>query len=113
MAQQEFLRDEAGLDGLAEADVVGDEQVDPKHGQRTRHRGELMGFDGDPGAERRLERPLVGPGDGAPADGVDEGARQRGRRELALLVTVVGTRHHPLLTAHADELAHLRGVSQS
>ena len=31
MPQQELLNDETGLNGLSQADVVGNEQIDPRH----------------------------------------------------------------------------------
>ena len=31
VAQDHFLNDQAGFDGLAEADVVGNQQIDPRH----------------------------------------------------------------------------------
>jgi hypothetical protein len=72
--QQHLLDDQAGLDRLAEAHVVGDEQVDPRHGEGAGDGFELVLLDRDAGPERGLERPGVGAGDGAPADGVEEGA---------------------------------------
>ena len=41
MADDEFQGDQAGLDGLAEPHVVGDEQVHPRHVERTDDRVEL------------------------------------------------------------------------
>ena len=55
MAEQQLLSDEASLDGLAEADVIGDEQVDPWHLQGTHDRVELVVLDRDAAPERRLE----------------------------------------------------------
>ena len=51
----------AGLDGLADADVVGDQQPDRVLPQRHQQRDELVGagFDGEPG--QRPERPGAGP----------------------------------------------------
>ena len=57
MADDEFQRDQPGLDGLAEAHVVGDEQVDPRHLDGPHHRVKLVVLDVDAAAERRLERP--------------------------------------------------------
>ena len=48
MAQDHLLDDEAGLDGLAEPDVIGDEQVDPGHREGPHHGVELVVLDGDP-----------------------------------------------------------------
>ena len=74
VAQQHLLDDEAGLDRLAEAHVVGDQQVDPRHREGPGDGFELVLLDREPGPERGLQRPGVGAGDGAPADGVEEGA---------------------------------------
>ena len=53
--------DQAGLDGLADADVVGDQQPDRVLPQRHQQRHELVGagLDGEPG--QRAERPGAGP----------------------------------------------------
>ena len=61
-----------GLDRLAEADVVGDQQRRARHPQRADERLELVVLDRDAAAERRLQRALVGARDRAPADGVEE-----------------------------------------
>ena len=74
VSQQHLLHDQASLDRLAEAHVVGDEQVDPRHGESTGDGFELVLLDRDAGPERGLQRPGVGAGHGAPADGVEEGA---------------------------------------
>ena len=47
VAKDQLLDDEAGLDGLAEADVVGDQQVDPRHLQGARDGVELVILEGD------------------------------------------------------------------
>ena len=57
VAEDQFLGDQAGLDGLAETDVVGDQQVDARHLERPDERVELVVLDVDAAAERRLERP--------------------------------------------------------
>ncbi|MDH6438194.1 hypothetical protein M2158_006735 [Streptomyces sp. SAI-144] len=72
-AQHELLHDEAGLDGLAEADVVGEEEVDAGRADRAGDRLQLVRLDGDAGAERGLEGFAVGGRDGGPADGIEEG----------------------------------------
>ncbi len=38
MADDEFQRDQAGFDGLAQSYVVRDQKVDPRHLNRTNHR---------------------------------------------------------------------------
>ena len=40
--EQELREDQPRLDGLAEADVVGDEQADSRHAQRLQERHELV-----------------------------------------------------------------------
>ena len=35
VSQQQLLGDQPGLDGLAEADVVGEQQVDPRRVERS------------------------------------------------------------------------------
>jgi hypothetical protein len=71
--QQQLLNDQTGFDGLAEADVVGDEQIDARHVDGAHQRVELEVLDADAAAERRLEEPTVGVGGCAPAHGVEEG----------------------------------------
>jgi hypothetical protein len=43
--QQQLLHDQAGLDGLAEADVVGEQQVRPRGLQGAAQRLQLVGLD--------------------------------------------------------------------
>jgi hypothetical protein len=52
--EQHLLHDEAGLDRLAEAHVVGDEQVDSRHGEGAGDGFELVLLDRDAGPERGL-----------------------------------------------------------
>ena len=52
--QQQLLDDQPGLDGLAEADVVGQQQVRPRGLQGPAQRLELVGLDVRAAAERRL-----------------------------------------------------------
>ena len=75
VAQEELLDDQARLDGLAQADVVGQQQVGARGRERPAQGLELVGLQGGARAEGRLEGPGVGGGDGAPAHGVDEGAQ--------------------------------------
>ena len=75
MPQEQLLQDQAGLDGLAQADVVGQQQVGPRAGQRAAQRFKLVGLHRDARPERCLVAVRVGRGDRAPAHGVDE-ARQ-------------------------------------
>ena len=73
MPEQHLLHDQAGFDRLAEAHVVGDEQVHSRHGEGAGHRLELVLLDGDTAAERRLEGLGVGAGHRTPADRIEEG----------------------------------------
>ena len=75
-AQQQFGGDESCFDGLAEADVIGDEEVDARHEQRLAQRLELVGIDADTSAEGRLEEARIGGGDAVPAQAVDVGAEE-------------------------------------
>ena len=85
VAQHQLLGNEARLDGLAETDIVGDQQADPRHPERFDQREELVVLDVYPGPERGLERPRVGRRNRAPAGRVEE------RRESVRLIdTVLG-----------------------
>ena len=75
-AQQQLARDQPRLDRLAEADVVGDEQVDARQAQRLPQRFELVGVDADPGAERRLEEVRIGGRDAVPRQRAQVGGEQ-------------------------------------
>ena len=73
LAEEQLAGDQPGLDGLAQADVVGDEQVDPRQQQGLAQRLKLVGVEPDAGAERRLEQPGVGGRDAVPPEGVQVG----------------------------------------
>jgi hypothetical protein len=55
LAQEQLARDEASLNRLAEAGVVGDEEVDTRQPERLAQRLHLVSIDFDPRPERRLE----------------------------------------------------------
>jgi len=78
VAQDHLLNNEPRLDRLAKPYVVGDQQVDAGHRERLRDRLELVVLDRDTRPERRLQRVVVGAGDGAPAHGIEEGAEDVG-----------------------------------
>ena len=69
------------LDGLAEADVVGDEEVGPRQLEGPFERYQLMVEQIDPSPERSLEKPGVGRGHTMPAQGGEVGGKGRGRVE--------------------------------
>ena len=83
MAEQQLLSDESGFDRLAEADVIGDQQVDAWHLQATHEWIELVVLDRDAAPERGLEGLHVGIGGRAPADGIEEGIDAAGFVEFA------------------------------
>jgi len=72
-AQEELASDEAGLDRLAQAGVVSDEQVHTRKAERLAKRLHLIGVDLDAGAKRRLKEVRVGCRDRVPAQRVEEG----------------------------------------
>ena len=77
----EFQGHHACLDGLAEAHVVGDQQVDPWHLDGPHHRVKLVVLDVDAGAKGGLDVPHVGGRRGTPADGIEESVKLVGRIE--------------------------------
>ena len=81
VAQDHFLHTNARLDGLAQTNVVGDQQIDPRHGERPDHRIELVFIHLDAAAEWRLQCSVVGLGDSAPAHGIEEGLQALGMVE--------------------------------
>ncbi len=78
VAQEQLLNDQASLDGLAEADIVGEQQVGARCIEGATERFELVRLDVHARPERRLVTVGVGTGDCAPAHRVDEPC-QRGR----------------------------------
>jgi hypothetical protein len=79
-AQQEFGRDETGLDGLAEADIVRDEEVHARQPRRLVERFQLIRIDADASSERGLEESAVRRSHAVPPDRIQE------RREVPRLV---------------------------
>lgn len=78
MPDDEFEDRHPGLDGLAEAHVVGNQQIDPRHLDRTHHRIKLIIFDVNSAAERGLDRLYVSSGSGSPAHGIEECVESNG-----------------------------------
>jgi hypothetical protein len=78
MPQDHFLYDEASFDGLAEANIIGDEQVDPRHRKSPDNWVELVFVYLNAAAERGLQGFVVGLGDCPPANGVEKGSQALG-----------------------------------
>ena len=91
LPQQELACDQAGLDRLAEAGVVGDEQADAGHPERHPQRLHLVGVQLDTGAERRQQESGIGRADRVPAERVHIG------REPARRVEPAGAKRRPRL----------------
>ena len=70
---EQFLYNEPGLDGLAETDVIGDQEVDARHLQRPHNGVELVVLDLDGAAEGRLKREAAQDTAGRPTDSIREG----------------------------------------
>ena len=83
LTHDHFAEDEAGFDGFAEADVVGNEEVDAREEQGFAEGFQLVGHDLDASAVGGLEEFGVGGGDEVPADGVEVGGEFVGRVEAA------------------------------
>ena len=81
----EFERDHPRFNGLAEPNIVGDEEVDPGHLNGPHHGIELVVLDFDAGAEGRLDGPYIGQGGGSPPDGIEKGVELIGRIEAGRL----------------------------
>ena len=84
LAQQHLPQDQARLDRLAQAHVIGDEQAHPWHEQGLAQRFELVGLHIDAGPVGGLEQLGVGGGDAVPAQGVEVGRKLAGLIEAAL-----------------------------
>ncbi len=81
LRMQQLAADEHGFDGLAQAHVVGDEQVDPWQEQGLAERLKLVGIQPDAGPEGRLEQPGVGGRDAVPPQGIQIGGESPCRVE--------------------------------
>ena len=76
LPHEQLADDEARLDRLPEADVVGDEEADARHAERLAERLELVGLDLYAGPEGGLHEARVGRGDAVPAEGVEVGREE-------------------------------------
>ena len=78
VTEDQLLNHQTRLDGLAEPDVIGNQQIDPRHGYGPHHRIELVLVHLNAAAEGRLQGLVVGLRDGAPAHGIQEGLQAFG-----------------------------------
>jgi hypothetical protein len=79
--EQQFARNEPGLDRLAKADVIGNEEIDARKLERLAQWLQLIRLDLDASPERRLEEGWVCRGDAVPPHGVEERGEQPRRVE--------------------------------
>ncbi len=73
VTNDEFLADQPGLDGFTQANVIGDQQVDAGHLDRSRHGVKLVVFQFDTAAEGRLQCFDIATGGSSPADSIEKG----------------------------------------
>ena len=78
-AQQQLAGNQAGLDRFPKADVIRDEEVDPRQQQRLAQWFELVGIQANTGTEGGLEQPGVRSRDTVPAQRMQVGGKPRGR----------------------------------
>jgi hypothetical protein len=90
LAQHQLLEHQPRLDGLPQADVIGDEEVDPRELQRLLERGELVIEQVNASAERGLKEARVGRCDRAPLQRVEV------RGEVARLIEARGLTEPPV-----------------
>jgi hypothetical protein len=58
--EDQFLSDQSGLNRFAEADIIGDQEINPRHPQGADDGIKLVFLDLNTATERRLERPVIG-----------------------------------------------------
>src|SRR5258707_2771887 len=73
MTQDHLLNNQTGLDGLAQAYIVRNQKVDPRHGECPNDRVELVFINFDTAAKRGLQGPIISLGGGPPTHGVEKG----------------------------------------
>ena len=73
VAQNEFQDGHTRFNRLAQANIVGNQQIHPGHVHGADHRVELVILDVNPGAEGRLDIPHVSGRGRTPADGIEKG----------------------------------------
>src|SRR5690606_11485935 len=75
LAELQFAGDQTRLDRFAQANVMSDEQVDPRQQQRFAQRFELISVQPDAGAKWRLEQLRVSGRDAVPLQRVEVGGK--------------------------------------
>ena len=78
MTQQQFLDHQPGFDGLAQADVVGDEEIGTCHVDGADQGVQLEFLDTDTTTKRRLQKPSIRIGGRPPPDSVQERLQRQG-----------------------------------
>ncbi len=97
MTNEQVLGDQAGLNRLAQADIIGNQQIDSRHLNRPHHRVKLIILDLDPAAKRRLERPHIRRRHRAPAHRTEKGIEAFGGIEA-----IRRRQGHPLMHLRID-----------
>ncbi len=96
LAKEKLLEDEPRFDRLAQADVVRDEQVDPRKGQGLSERFELIVLRDDPGSQRSLKKRGVRRRHAAPLEGVEVRREDLWVVRLRLVTQRASPRRHEL-----------------
>src|SRR5438309_944699 len=81
MTQDHFLHYETSFNGLAQANIVGDQQIDPRHGQRPHHRIKLVLINFNAAAEWGLQRAVVSLGNRPPTHCIQKSSQTLGMIE--------------------------------
>ena len=77
-AQEQLAQHEPGLDGLAQADIVGDQEIDPRQPQPLGERCKLIVLESDAGPKGSLKKGSIGRAGGAPLEGAEKGGEDLG-----------------------------------
>ena len=76
VAQDQFLSDQAGLDGLAEPNIISNQQIDPRHGKRPHHGIKLIIIHFNAAAKGRLKSFIIGGRNRSPSYRVEESVKE-------------------------------------
>jgi hypothetical protein len=75
MSHEQFLNDEGGLNGLAKADIVGDEEIDTGHVNRADNGVKLVALNRNAAAKWRLKKAAISVRCGTPSDRIKKGIK--------------------------------------